>query len=330
MRPCSHEALFKFKRGTMAMDSQFAFHIFVNVSFFVRCHVLCVMNFLRDQIKFISYQSLTWRQPKIELLAHEHVGQKTYSMHFCTCKSLELSFLFSYFPYRPPPEPGGRGSQPLVYIYGDSLTKKLQKDLRSFNTGLDSSFKYVVNAHGGFTLERLQNLIHLEQSNLNVEYVVLHIGTNSLSHCGNMCRFVRQYKELIATTRVRFPAAAILVSELFVRDAIDVRPYNFELNSLCRSEGVYFIRSSVSELDLSFDELHLDDIGYRRFAEDIHKNLLRVSGQLQWQHVPSSMVPPLSSQIKPKKKKRNLKHQASSTCKPALHKLSIILHFVSY
>ena len=80
-----------------------------------------------------------------------------------------------------------------------------------------------------------------------MKYLVLHIGTNSLSTCGLLTRFLREFKTLIEVAQAKFPSAVIFVSELFVRDAVDMRTYNYKLCELCRMMDVQFIRTSIEE-----------------------------------------------------------------------------------
>ncbi|XP_072024619.1 uncharacterized protein [Amphiura filiformis] len=201
-----------------------------------------------------------------------------------------------------PPDPGGPPSC-LVHIYGDSLTAHLQKDLGHIATG---NIEYKVFAKPGATIARLSKYLRNKPVQADVSYVILHVGTNSLANCGYLTRFIREYRELIRIVQGKFPFATICISELFVRDSFVVRTYNYELNKLCNLQKVQFIRTSVDYRDLS-DGLHLDEIGYRKFANDLDSYLACRERETPKIRVPYCMIPLVQKKTEKKTKKTEKK-----------------------
>ena len=111
-----------------------------------------------------------------------------------------------------------------------------------------------------------------------------------MANCGFLTQFLCEFRELITIAQAKFPHATLCISELFVRHSFDVRRYDYELNKLCDVENVKFIRTSTDYKDLSYDGLHLDQIGYLKFATDIYSYLSSLEQKTPMK-VSSCMIP---------------------------------------
>ena len=163
----------------------------------------------------------------------------------------------------------------------------------------------------------MQNFIINQHVSSTPDFIVLHIGTNSISQCGLLTRFIRHFTELIQAVQGKFKDSIILVSELFVRDDLDILSYNLHLRDLCRSRNINFIASSITARDLWFDGLHLFQEGYEQMAVDLHHAIKRMVPGVNEQseqviQTPPCMIPPLVSKRKKKKKKQHLKEAKMS------------------
>ena len=154
----------------------------------------------------------------------------------------------------------------------------------------------------GATILSLQNYI---QSQFSVEhtpdFVILHVGTNSLARCGLLTTFVRQYRSLIYTVRFLYPTAKIFISELLAREQFDVIVYNTALVQITKDCGCYLIRSGITKEDLDYDGLHLFEQGYAQLATDIKRSI--DAGRKPRPIYPASMIPPTVRQKKKEKER---------------------------
>ena len=134
---------------------------------------------------------------------------------------------------------------------------------------------YRVFARPGAHISSLSNLIKYHDVSEAPDFIVLHVGTNSISYCGLLTRFLRQFRDLLDCVKSKFPNSTILVSELFVRTDLDVKRYNVELANLCKQQNIKVAKSSVTLQDLAWDGLYLLLDGHELFASDIHKAITR-------------------------------------------------------
>ena len=227
--------------------------------------------------------------------------------------------LFCFFScYKHLPDPGGPVPLPLAFIYGDSLTKYLHLYLPDC---ADCNIEYRVFPRPGAYISLLGDLIKEHDICDFSNFVIIHVGTNSISFSGLLTRFRHHFSNLIDITTSKFPEATILVSELLVRTDIDVTMYNIELAKLCKEKGVHVIQSAVTLSDLFDDGLHLLLDGRELFAEDIHKAACNLTSKSMKGQLPQTMIPPIRRKGK-KRKKRDEEdngkpryHQTNRFCK---------------
>ena len=139
-------------------------------------------------------------------------------------------------------------SPPLAFVYGDCLTKHLSKDFNDVNL---SEVKYRVFVRPGAHIASLSNFILNHEVSEAPDFVLLHVGTNSISYCGLLTRFLRHLIQLLDCVEYKFPNAVIVVSEFLVRSDLDVQRYNIELGNLCKCRNIRVVRSSVTVQDLA-------------------------------------------------------------------------------
>ena len=170
-------------------------------------------------------------------------------------------------------------------------------------------YKPFVFAKRGCTLESMKHFIAEEETNTVPDIIVFHLGTNSLTRSGLLTRFVRHYKELLLTTRAKFPGIHITVTELTPRSDFDVSPYNFAICTLCREfDNITFGRHSVESHHVNWDGIHLFREGYTILHQDMHRTILMFLQPSQVLY-PLSIIPPLQRIETPKEKKKKEKKE---------------------
>ena len=188
---------------------------------------------------------------------------------------------------------------PLVYIYGDSLTKYMSSGLSEKSFGL---YTPIVNAQRGYTILDMTKLLKKET------VPALHVGTNSLSQSAILTKFIREYRDLVCAARAQFPKAHIIISELTPRTQFDISTYNHALCSMARDVcNVSYARHDVQMHDLNYDGIHLRRGGYATFLQCMHSTISCTINRCKYDyptHYPSTMVPPLVRLKSQKEKKK--------------------------
>ncbi len=117
--------------------------------------------------------------------------------------------------------------------------------------------------------------------------VFLLVGTNELASAPDPAPGLARQREIIARIRRESPDTRVFVQSLLPRAAAyreRIESYNDALRGICREAGVVFIDLYPAFLasdgslrdELTFDELHLNGAGYRRWQELLRPHLQAV------------------------------------------------------
>lgn len=168
---------------------------------------------------------------------------------------------------------------------GDSIT-------RQFNTKLWlKEFNITNSGVSGNNTSDLLERIYKDVIAPQPDIVFLLIGTNDLAQGRGIDYIAKNILKITETVKTRLPKCEIYVSSILPTLNNDPRPNPVirELNELiknnCESSGVKYLdlmpmfRNSKGELkkEYTYDGLHLNEAGYKAWAEFLRPLLLKIS-----------------------------------------------------
>ena len=156
-----------------------------------------------------------------------------------------------------------------IYILGDCMVKHVGWKLKKF---IEKDHNVYVRGFLGVKVKGMKDYVKPCICEKNTDYVILHVGTNELSHESPPERVAKSIFDVAKNTQSH--SRIVSISGIVPRNAnfnIKVMEINKELSKMCDKEKLLFLsHSNINrKTHLSKRKLHLNRNGYEKLGMNL-------------------------------------------------------------